>query len=46
MKGHLVQGDVNGDSVADFSLQIYTAPTNNLSGGSAAWNLAAWDFIL
>ncbi|WFU66728.1 calcium-binding protein [Bradyrhizobium brasilense] len=46
VKGYLVQGDVNGDAVADFSLQIYTSPTNNLAGGSAGWNLAAWDFIL
>ncbi|WOH48860.1 calcium-binding protein [Bradyrhizobium sp. sBnM-33] len=46
VKGYLVQGDINGDAAADFSLQIYTAPTNNLPGGSAGWNLAAWDFIL
>ncbi|WP_213253083.1 hypothetical protein [Bradyrhizobium sp. sBnM-33] len=46
VKGYLVQGDINGDAAADFSLQIYTSPTNNLPGGSAGWNLAAWDFIL
>ncbi|WOH48857.1 calcium-binding protein [Bradyrhizobium sp. sBnM-33] len=46
VKGYLVQGDVNGDAAADFSLQIYTSPTNNLPGGSAGWNLAAWDFVL
>jgi Ca2+-binding RTX toxin-like protein len=46
VKGYLVQGDVNGDAAPDFSLQIYTSPTNNLPDGSAGWNLAAWDFIL
>ncbi|WOH48856.1 M43 family zinc metalloprotease [Bradyrhizobium sp. sBnM-33] len=46
VKGYLAQGDVNGDGAADFSLQVYTSPTNNLPGGSAGWNLAAWDFIL
>ncbi|WOH48863.1 hypothetical protein [Bradyrhizobium sp. sBnM-33] len=42
MKGYLLQGDINGDGAADFSLQIYTSPTKNLAGGSAGWNLAAW----
>ncbi|MGY4178365.1 hypothetical protein ACVIHH_003656 [Bradyrhizobium sp. USDA 4518] len=46
VKGYLVQGDVNGDGVADMSLQIYTAPTANLPGGSSGWHLAAWDFML
>jgi Ca2+-binding RTX toxin-like protein len=46
VKGYLVQGDVNGDSHADFSLQIYTSPTASLAGGPANWNLAAWDFVL
>ncbi|MGY4178377.1 Ca2+-binding RTX toxin-like protein [Bradyrhizobium sp. USDA 4518] len=46
VKGYLVQGDVNGDAVADFSLQIYTAPTQHLPGGPSAWTLAAFDFVL
>ncbi|WFU66861.1 MULTISPECIES: calcium-binding protein [Bradyrhizobium] len=46
VKGYLVQGDANGDGVADFSLQIYTAPTEHLAGGPSAWNLAAFDFVL
>ncbi|WFU66718.1 calcium-binding protein [Bradyrhizobium brasilense] len=46
VKGYLVQGDVNGDSFADFSLQIYTSPTANLPGGVDGWHLAAFDFIL
>jgi hypothetical protein len=46
VRGYLVQGDVNVDSAADFSLQIYTSPTNDLPGGAAGWSLAAWDFFL
>ncbi|MGY4178389.1 Ca2+-binding RTX toxin-like protein [Bradyrhizobium sp. USDA 4518] len=46
VKGYLVQGDVNGDAIADFSLQIYTSPTANLPGGVDGWHLAAFDFIL
>ncbi|WFU66881.1 hypothetical protein [Bradyrhizobium brasilense] len=46
VKGYLVQGDVNGDGAADFSLQIYTAPTAHLPGGPNAWHLAAFDFVL
>jgi Ca2+-binding RTX toxin-like protein len=36
--GYLVSGDVNGDAVADFSIQIYAAPTFG--------TIHAWDFIL
>src|SRR6185436_4741977 len=36
--GYLVQGDVNGDGAADFSLQIYAAPNFGTIHG--------WDFIL
>ncbi|WP_213253011.1 helix-turn-helix domain-containing protein [Bradyrhizobium sp. sBnM-33] len=46
VRGYLVHGDVNVDSAADFSLQIYTSPTNDLPGGAAGWSLAAWDFFL
>ena len=46
VKSYRVAVDVNGDAAADFSLQIYTSPTNQLPGGSAGWNLTAQDFIL
>jgi Ca2+-binding RTX toxin-like protein len=36
--GYLVTGDLNGDRVADFSVQLYAAPTFG--------TLHAWDFIL
>jgi Ca2+-binding RTX toxin-like protein len=36
--GYLVSGDVNGDGVADFSLQIYAAP--------GFGTIHSWDFIL
>ena len=38
MDGYLVTADVNGDKVADFSLQIYGAP--------ALDKIYSWDFIL
>jgi Ca2+-binding RTX toxin-like protein len=36
--GYLIQGDVNGDGAADFSLQIYAAPNFG--------TIHSWDFIL
>jgi hypothetical protein len=36
--GFLIQGDVNGDGAADFSLQIYAAP--------GFGQVQSWDFIL
>jgi Ca2+-binding RTX toxin-like protein len=36
--GFLIQGDVNGDGAADFSLQIYAAP--------GFGSVQSWDFIL
>jgi Ca2+-binding RTX toxin-like protein len=46
VKAYTVFGDVNGDRVADFSLQIYTSPTADRTGQPQSWNLASWDFIL
>jgi Ca2+-binding RTX toxin-like protein len=46
VKAYTVYGDVNGDSVADLSLQIYTAPTTDRTGQPQTWNLANWDFVL
>lgn len=46
VKAYTVYGDVNGDRAADFSLQIYTAPTTDRTGQPQTWNLASWDFIL
>jgi Ca2+-binding RTX toxin-like protein len=46
VKAYTVFGDVNGDSAADFSLQIYTSPTADRTGQPETWNLASWDFIL
>jgi serralysin len=46
VKAYTVFGDVNGDSVADFSLQIFTSPTSDRTGQPQSWNLFAWDFIL
>jgi Ca2+-binding RTX toxin-like protein len=46
VKAYTVYGDVNGDSVADFSLQIFTSPTADRTGQPQTWNLASWDFML
>ena len=46
VKAYTVFGDVNGDSVADFSLQIFTSPTSDRTGQPQSWNLFAWDFVL
>lgn len=46
VKAYTAYGDVNGDRVADFSLQIYTAPTTDRTGQPQTWNLASWDFVL
>jgi Ca2+-binding RTX toxin-like protein len=46
VKAYTVYGDVNGDRIADFSLQIFTAPTADRPGLAQTWNLEAWDFIL
>jgi autotransporter-associated beta strand protein len=46
VKAYTVFGDVNGDRVADFSLQIFTSPTADRTGQPQSWNLFAWDFIL
>ena len=43
VRSYTVYADVNGDSAADWSLQIYTAPVSLVPGD---WSLAAWDFIL
>jgi Ca2+-binding RTX toxin-like protein len=42
-RSYTVYADVNGDSAADWSLQIYTSPVSLVPGD---WSLAAWDFIL
>ncbi len=46
VKAYTVYGDVNGDRLADFSLQIFTAPTTDRTGQPQTWSLQAWDFIL
>jgi Ca2+-binding RTX toxin-like protein len=46
VKAYTVWGDVDGDRAADFSLQIYTAPTADRPGQPQGWNLFAWDFVL
>ena len=46
VKAYTVFGDVNGDRVADFSLQIFTSPTTDRTGQPQNWNLFAWDFVL
>jgi serralysin len=46
VKSYVVYGDINGDRVADLSLQIYTAPTRDRMDGEQSWHLEAWDFVL
>lgn len=46
VKAYTVFADVNGDLIADFSLQIFTAPTADRTGSVQTWNLEAWDFVL
>jgi Ca2+-binding RTX toxin-like protein len=46
VKTYVILADVNGDAIADFGIQLYTAPTASAPGGAAAWSLQPWDFIL